>query len=55
MDTDSFRKYSSRLTLLYTQYLDALRSAFIPTAPRAARTKAEPPEQRWEGEGGKPR
>lgn len=55
MDTDSFRKYSSRLTLLYSEYLDNLRAAFLPTAPRAVRTRSEPAEHRWEDEGGKPK
>ena len=54
MNTETFREYSTRLNLLYTRYLDALRGAFFPSAPRAVRARAERPEHRWEDEGGKP-
>jgi hypothetical protein len=55
MNSDSFREYSTRLTLLYSRYLDSVRAAFLPAAPRAARIRSEPAEHRWEGEGGKPK
>ena len=55
MNSETFRAYSTRLNLLYAHYVDSLRAAFFPGAPRAVRARAEKPEQRWEGEGGKPK
>lgn len=55
MNTETFREYSARLNLLYARYFDTLRTAFFPAAPRAVRARTERPEQRWEGEGGKPK
>jgi hypothetical protein len=55
MNAETFREYSTRLNLAYGRYVDTLRAAFFPTAPRAVRTRAAPAEQRWESEGGKPK
>jgi len=55
MNSETFRAYSTRLNLLYAHYVDSLRAAFFPAAPRAVRARAEQPEHRWEGEGGKPK
>jgi hypothetical protein len=46
MNAETFREYSTKLTLAYTRYLDVLYAAFFPTAPRAARTRPKKPEKR---------
>ncbi len=55
MNTETFRAYSTRLNLLYARYAESLCAAFLPSAPRAVRVRAEQPEHRWEDEGGKPK
>ena len=46
MNAETFREYSTRLTLAYIRYLDALHAALFPVAPRAARTRPEKPPKR---------
>jgi hypothetical protein len=46
MNSETFRQYSARLTLVYTRYLDALHAALFPRAPRTVRTRPEKPPKR---------
>jgi len=46
MNAETFREYSTRLTLAYTRHLDRLHAAFFPVAPRAARARPEKPKKR---------